>query len=217
MKLKNRQIIFILILFILTACNKPSSTKLILNRQFIAARDEGQSMERPFIYQAFVPINWVRKDPLGSESISDTTKSNCEFYIHDNGETIRITIHTFPILENHRIPPQAQISRWKKQFDEMDALESHVNTESHGGFIGLVLEGKGQYQGKETKMMGWSMQLASKYEQQLNQGKQPLDHFKRADYTIKAIGSPELMDRHRSDLIQFAQSFELIDELPSPL
>ncbi len=38
----------------------------------------------------------------------------------------------------------------------------------------------------------------------------------RSDYTIKATGAPDSIDRHREDIEQFARSFELIEELPEP-
>ena len=37
---------------------------------------------------------------------------------------------------------------------------------------------------------------------------------KRADYTIKAVGLPALINQYRQEIIQFADSFELKDELP---
>jgi hypothetical protein len=207
-----------LFLFVLTACNQDTSPLPASNWQLIAGRDEGQAAERPLLYRACVPSNWIRQDPSTSASIADTTKSICEFYIQEEGQNIRLTIHTFPIIQGHmRIPPQAQIARWKKQFEELDPLASHILPESHGGFSGLYFEGQGILQGSPTKVMGWSMQLASGYERQLSQGQQPLDRLKRADYTIKASGPPVLMDTHRAAIMAFARSFELIDELPSPL
>jgi hypothetical protein len=207
-----------LFLFLLTGCNQTPSPPSSAHWQLIAGRNEEQSTVRPLLYRALVPFNWVRVDPPVKESIADTTKSICEFYIQENGQTIRLTIHTFPIIQsNLRIPPQAQIARWKKQFEELDLLATHVLSESHGGFSGLYFEGQGTLKGQPMQVMGWSMQLCSGYMRQLTNEWHPLDRYKRADYTIKASGPPSLMNQHRSALLAFARSFELIDELPVPL
>ncbi len=218
MILKNNLLTISLILLVLSSCSQTTSSSPSSSWQMIAARDEGQPSSRAFIYRALVPSNWIRLDPSATESIADTTKSICEFYIQDHDQTIRVTIHTFPITQSqHRIPPQAQIARWKKQFDELDPLTTRVIPESHGGFSGLYFEGEGLLKGQPTKILGWSMQLANCYERQLHQEKQFLDSCKRADYTIKASGSPLFIDQHRLAILAFAHSFELIDELPSPL
>lgn len=205
----------IAILFSLISCSsvQPSSS----NQQLFSGRDNGQSLERPVLYRAFVPSHWIRQDPLETESIADTIKAICEFYIRENDESIRLTIHTFPIIqENMHISPQAQIARWKGQFEELELIATQTLPDAHGGFSGLFFEGQGILQGNATKVLGWSMQLASVYERQLSQGKKPLDLNKRADYTIKASGPPHLMDKHRLEILAFARSFELIDELPAP-
>lgn len=205
----------IFLLLILTSCDQhtPSS-----NWQLIAGRNFDTSLDRPMLYRALVPAQWIRQDPPANESLMDTTRSICEYYIRENQQTIRLTIHTFPVLPNSiRIPPQAQTARWKKQFDTLDPLATHSQADSHGGFCGLFFEGQGILHGELTKVMGWSMQLASCYDQQLCQSSQPVDCCKRADYTIKVSGPPAFMDQHRADILAFAQSFELIEELPSPL
>ena len=173
------------------------------------------------IYRALVPSQWIRKDPVEFESLADTTKAICEFYIRENGESgaeIRLTIHTFPILkEEERIPPQAQIARWKRQFEDLDVLSTQILPESHGGFSGLYFEGTGTLKNQPAKMLGWSMQLAHLFTRELSLNEQPLDSYKRADYTIKATGPPDFIHQHRKAIRDFAGSFEFIDELPSPL
>ncbi len=209
--------IFTLITSLLTSCSSNSSLPSS-NWQLIGGRDDGQVLERPLLYRVLVPSEWTRQDPSINESIADTKKSICEFYIHEKDQSIRLTIHTFPFMQKQlRIPPQAQIARWKSQFEELDLVATHSQPDSHGGFSGLFFEGQGILQGKPTKVIGWSMQLASVYERELNQEKQPLDHRKCADYTIKASGPPDLMDHYRIAIIAFAHSFELIDEIPFPL
>ena len=207
---------FFLALLILTGCNlsspPPSTAKWIA----ISGRDDGKSTDRPFLYQALVPHHWERKDPQPNDSIADTTKANCEFCIKEGDEEVRITFHTFPIQdEGKRIPPQAQIARWKKQLENLDLLSVQVIPDSHGGFS-LFFEAEGDLKGNRTKVMGWSMQLAPAYLRHLSLEKQPLDKSKRADYTLKATGPPTLIHKHHLDIMQFATSFELIDELPFP-
>jgi len=198
------------------SCNKytsPSPT----HWQLIAGRDNGDSPERPLLYRALVPLQWIRADPPATESIADTMKPLCTFYIRENHQFIRIIIHTFPLVQGHpRITPQMQVTRWKQQFQELDLAATQVQQDSHGGFSGLFLETEGIFEGVPLKIMGWTMQLASPYERQLALGRMPLDSNKRADYTIKASGPPHLMNSHRAAIAAFACSFEFIDELPAP-
>lgn len=221
MSLKYILLLLLVITQLPIGCNKNLSTPSSSWQQFAGRDNNGQSHEhhlyRPLLYRALVPSHWTRQDPSPEESIIDTTKANCAFTIHENDQLIRLTIHTFPILQDTmRIPPQAQIARWKGQFEELDLVATHTIPDAHGGFSGLFFEGEGILHGNDTKVIGWSMQLAPVYERQLNQGRDPLDQYKRADYTIKANGPPDLMNKYRQEIMTFARSFELIDELPAP-
>lgn len=199
----------LLVVIILTGCNQKTTEPGQASWQVIASRDRGNADERMPLYRALVPDSWSRKDPQPSESILDTMLSNCEFFVDE----IRLTIHTFPFEnEESRIPPQAQIARWKKQLKEPDLLSMQIVPEVHGGFIGLLFEGEGQLNERQEMIMGWSMQLAPEYCQKFVGEKH---HAKKADYTIKAVGPSRTLNQHRQDIVQFAQSFELIDELPS--
>ncbi len=212
----NASRILIILLYLLIGCQSTPPNPIPHWQQF-AGRDDGISLARPLLYRANVPFTWQRQDPNSTESITDTTKAICTFYIPQGEQTIRLTIHTFPIGEAYpRIPPQAQIARWKTQFDELDALATRIQPETRGGFSGLFFEGQGFIQGQASKVLGWSMQLAAVYERQLSLEKHTLDRVKRADYTIKAQGPIELVNQHRAEIVAFAQSFELIDELPIP-
>ena len=217
MKWKKLSQLFILYFFALTGCSQLPPPLPLSNWQLIAGRDNGQTGERPILYRVLVPSNWIRKDSQEQESLVDTTKAICEFYINEKDQEIRLTIHTFPILDNKRIHPQAQIARWKSQFEELDLLTTLVQPDSHGGFSGLFFEGQGLLQNKPVKVMGWSMQLASSYHRQLSLEKNSNDEYKQADYTIKATGHPDFINKHRLSILKFANSFELIDELPPPL
>lgn len=216
----NRFLLFILfilfsiplILFFLFQAPAPSPS---FTWQSINGRDEGSPIDRAAVYQAKVPLHWIRKDPLNADSIQDTTKALCEFIIEQGTEHIRITVHNFPIVdEKARIPAQAQIQRWKQQLNDLDSTLTVATPISHGGFIGLFLEAEGSIEDKPVRVLGWSMQLASRYVRQFALASAPLERQKRSDYTIKAVGPPPLMQQHRQDIIQFADSFELKDELP---
>ena len=218
MNLTSASLTFILLFLNLIGCSRSSTTPTTASWQSIPGRDHGHSIERPLLYRALVPANWIRHDPPETDSIADTTKANCEFMIREDGSEIKLTVHTFPYAqEEERVPPQAQIARWKRQLEDLDLLSVQIAPDSHGGFSGLYFEGQGKLQGKTASVIGWSMRLAPGYDRQLIMGRLPLDEDKRADYTIKAVGPPDMILKHRSDIIQFAHSFELIDELPSPL
>ena len=204
-KVLSKQSRVMLFLFcILTSCEK--ATPSPYHWQTFAARDDGLNLEKVLLYHAKVPIEWVRKDPTGS--IVDTMKPICEFMIEDQ---LRLTIHTFPITDQ-RIPPEAQVQRWMKQFEKIDPLSISQTPISHSGFSGLFLEAQGLLNGKEQKMLAWSLHLAHEYETKLHH-----ERLKKADYTLKIVGMPEQVERHRPAIITFVQSFELTDELSAPL
>jgi hypothetical protein len=83
----------------------------------IPGRDTGfAGEERPLVYRAEAPGHWHYEAPESSNA--DTMKSIAEFRIEEDGETIRIAIHNFPTKTlKERIPPMAQIFRWKEQFN----------------------------------------------------------------------------------------------------
>lgn len=189
--------------------------------QEINGRDEGvaSQIDRTPIYRVKVPTHWTRKDPEKELSIQDTTKSLCEFYIHENNESIRITVHNFPTNNiEERIPPGAQISRWKRQFEHLDPTSVSIVPKAYGGFSGFLFEGTGTKEGSPITMLGWSMQLAPELYRQLSLSQSvyqtPQYTQMRADYTIKAIGSPEKVARHKKAIRDFAHSFELIQPIP---
>jgi hypothetical protein len=206
-----------LLLLILCGCQEPSREPTERSWQTIHARDNGVTLERIALYRARIPTSWSRKDPPPNESIADTKKPLCEFLIGEDKSPIRLKIHTFPIATPEaQVPPQAQIARWRSQFEQLNPLDVRLIAESHGGFSGLRFEGKGEMNGENVQLLGWSMNLASDYVRKLAMELSPTDRLKRADYTIKATGHPSAMGKHRDDIIAFANSFELIDELPKP-
>lgn len=186
--------------------------------QTINGRDEGTPLERFPLYRAKIPATWIRKDPSHSESILDTTKPLCELFIAEGKDSIRMTIHHFPIREfQNKIAPISQVNRWKSQFDYLELTKTITTPETRGGFTGLFLEGQGLFHGVPMKILAWSMQLAPEYDRQLILDSSFYARQLRADYTIKVLGPPALVDKYKADIMTFAYSFELIQALPSPL
>lgn len=197
---------FLLIAAIVTSCQSEPDTE---NRAFSWQEICGREGHSP-IYRVKVPEGWKRRDPQGS--LADTMKPICEFLIDD---AIRITIHNFPSERiEERISPQAQVMRWKKQFDVLDPLHTSVGGQSFSGFSGLCFKGRGQMEGKPLQMLGWSMQIAPEHYLILSEPSIKCRQM-RADFTIKALGPKSLMQKHENEILQFAQSFELIEEIPS--
>jgi hypothetical protein len=159
------------------------------------------------IYRIKAPSDWTFKEPAKEESLDDTTKSLCEFFIQND---IRITIHNFPSnFIEERIPLKAQIIRWKRQFDELDQVSITTTPQSFAGFIGLFFEASGIIKGEETTMYGWSMQIAQEHYRTLE------GNERKSCYTVKVTGPPIMMEEKRLAIIKFARSFELIDEIGS--
>ncbi len=183
--------------------------------QVICGRDEGQGLDRVVrypLYRAKVPKDWIRKD--STESVADTTRPLVEYSIDGN---IVVTVHNFPAdaLEK-RIPPEAQIERWKRQ---LNGEEEVLKPQAHGGFAGLALCAVRRSDNNCSAVLGWAMQLAPEHFQnlQLAGTEEEMRHFRqmRSDYTIKAKGPPDLIEQHKSMIELFADSFELIEELPT--
>jgi hypothetical protein len=122
-------------------------------------------------------------------------------------EKVRITVHNFPAetLEG-RIPPGAQVARWRRQLNLTSPTSHRVLPVSHGGFVGLHLEGPG--------ILAWAMQLAAPHFRALQQHPHNAKQC-CADYTIKATGPQILLTVHEEEIHAFARSFELIEEIPA--
>lgn len=203
----------ILALMILSGCGQTDHSQNTVWQQF-CCRDEGTPSERLALYRAKVPVHWLRQD--SEESLVDTTKPICEFFIGEQPDHILLTLHTFPADKfERRIPPEAQINRWKRQFDELDLCNLIIEPCSHGGYTGLLFQGQGSFKGKESSMIGYSMQLAPPHWMILH-AKEEVSFKERhtaADYTIKAMGSFTAIEKWKTEIECFADSFELIEEL----
>ncbi len=207
------------LLMLTLSCSQETIDDPKTSWQTIAGRDqalEHQVIRRYPVYRARIPANWQRKDPSPTDSIQDTTKSLVEFIIPSENP-LTISIHNFPTDKiEERIPPQAQVARWKRQ---IGADEVVVLPEAYGGFSGYYFEGKGNLKGSNVGVLGWTMQLSPEHYHHLqSHEKKEKEYLKqmRADYTIKVVGLQDQIMQHRSEIIAFAHSFELIQEIPSP-
>lgn len=106
----------------------------------------------------------------------------------------------------------AQVERWKRQFSPLDPLSCVVEPVSQNGFAGLRFEGEGIWRAQPAACIAWTMRLDADYIKRL----QPEQNSLCADYTIKAVGPRHLMAAYRQEILSFATSFELIEELPYP-
>jgi hypothetical protein len=206
-----RLLLTILFASLLQGCGT-DTTPPVSMEQF-CGRDEGSQGRQP-LYRARVPAGWLRQDTPEGESIADTTKSLCSFTITEAGETIHITIHNFPTNQmEERIPPLAQVARWRRQVPQ--ATFEKLQPQAYGGFSGICVE----LCDTDRAMLAWSMQLAPEHYQQLIVDGTPEHRHNhkqmRSDYTIKAVGPVDLMQRHKKEIVRFARSFELIEEIPS--
>ncbi len=171
------------------------------------------------IYQVEVPSFWRIQQPPHNESLIDTKLPLCECFIEEDDQKIRITIHNFP-TENmeERIPPMAQIARWKQQFKKLDESSVAITPQAFSGFVGFLFEATGIINDEETRMMGWSMQLDAEHYRHLlfAESLKLSKEFgqMRSDFTIKAVGPSRLIQKYRNDIFSFARHFELIKEIP---
>lgn len=212
----NAQTLYI-VLFLLLAvgCNSSNdASKNDYSWQEIAGRDEGEPSTRFNLYRAKVPLDWQRIDPVKDDSNADSKLSICEYIIGSGDGATRLTVHNFPSMNMQaRIPPTAQINRWKQQFQQLKVTDFTTQAVAKGGYIGLQLAATGIMEGQPCMVLGWSLQLAP--EQYLNmQEDNFIQRQRRSDYTIKAVGSPASILANRDEIELFAHSFELIEEIP---
>lgn len=168
----------------------------------------GREPERISLYRVNIPEHWEVIKPDERLPLTDSRLPLLECRA---GETLKIVFHNFPTSDpKKRIPPGAQIERWKKQLKELHPASVLVTPQSFSGYIGLRLEA----QGKGTAVIGYALQIDNDHYRNLAYTEMP--EQMRADITIKATGSPEEIAQYRLELMAAAQSFELIEEIPIP-
>lgn len=198
--------IILLICLLFCSCHEQARTN---ERTVIIT---GREPERIPLYRIKVPENWTVEFPSPEISLIDSRLSLLEC---STLEGIKITIHNFPADDPAmRIPPQAQLQRWKQQFTPIDPTSVLVTPQSFSGYKGFLLEAEGNIKGEPAAVMGWALQIGSDHYRNLSYTDLP--NQMRADITIKAKGSPEAVALHKSAIRRFARSFELIEEVPTP-
>lgn len=204
------------ILLLCIGCNTcPEKAPPFTIKEF-NGRDEriayGQTVRRP-VYHAKVPDSWTQIDPDRKSSLLDTKKPIVSFLIADQ---LILHVHTFPSQKaEERIPPEAQVARWKNQCQTEDCRFKKIET---GGFYGYFFEAN--HNGQKT--CAWCLQLDFDHYQTLHFNAQTVEeeeHYKQmaADYTIKVTGPAPLVEEHQKEITLFADSFELIQEIPTRL
>lgn len=170
------------------------------------------------IYRACIPNDWVILAPESPDYLADTTLPIISFNIPS--EDICITVHNFPTQNiEESISPQWQINRWQKQFAQIDATSMQSIPLIQGGFIGYLFEANGTIKNKPKSILAAAMQIIPEHYRSLQHDVRKELEYKqmRADYTIKAVGSPESIKNKREEIVSFIESFELIHAIPSTL
>lgn len=211
-------ILFLVILWIFNGCSSQESSPPSFQVIALAARNEDISLERPLIYRVKKPLRWIQVEPKNNTSIIDTTLPIAEFFIPCEHAQVRVTIHNFPSSQSHdRIPPMAQISRWKKQFHNLDPTSVSTTPQAFGGYHGFLFEASGTINGLETTIMAWTLQLFSEHYRTLSRtvssSLENRHRQMRGDVTIKVMGSSSDVQAHRHEIISFARSFQLMDDI----
>lgn len=210
----------LLLLILLCSCSSTdtSPSPFASLKQTIKGRDHA-GVRFP-VYQVEVPLGWVRRDSFPEETLADTTKPICEFFISDEAGVVRIAFHNFPTdAIAQRIPHEAQVARWQRQIAHLHPSESYTVPQAFGGFSGLLFKGVGKINGEDSIMLAWSLHLADTHYRNLLHPPEGFDQAlakeMRADVTIKAVGPKSLVEAKEQDILEFVRSFELIEEVPS--
>lgn len=204
-------------LALLTSCGDSRDQSISPMQSIMGRANTGIS--RPQIYRVRASDSWVRRDPLPNENLLDTTKALCEYIIVEDREIIRIAIHNFPSRKlEDRVPAEAQVSRWRRQFESLNPEDSQSTPQAFSGYSGLLFEGVGIMHGKPTMVLGWAMQISPEHYLMLSRAKssdeESLFAQMRGDVTIKAVGPKNIMEKYKRQIASFAKSFELIEEIP---
>lgn len=184
------------LLVCLTSCDAPHEESSTID--IISGRVE----KIPF-WRIMRPSSWhVLPSP---DNLLDTRLPIQEYEIED----IAFYIHSFPSQsEEARIPPFAQIQRWKMQFDADPPPEFYLERQAFSGYSGILLDGRGKIKGQNTRMLAWALALSPRSYHALKNPEA------RSDITLKAIGNTFSMDAHEDDIRKSARTFELIEAIP---
>lgn len=175
--------------------------------QQIFGRNDSIPAKREAIYRAKIPSSWKRIDPDPLSCNQDTTLAICTLLV----DQITITIHNFPYDNaKQRIAPEAQVARWQGQVSK-DSL-TKTQPYGHGGYGGLLFEAIEKE--NATHIIAFAQSLAPEHFQTLLQEQTPRARQQRGDYTIKVEGPVEQIQKRKKEILAFARSFSLIEEIP---
>ena len=151
----------------------------------------------PPLFVCQPPASWTTVLPA-EQNLQDTRVPIMEWSIEGK---VRVTLHTFPAIPK-RIPPQAQIARWRRQLAPLE--KEQITQQSFAGFFGLVWEGENQ----KTKVLAWSMLLGNEHLYTLWDRPRM-----QQDWTLKAEGDPASVNSRRDEIFNLARSLEFVDEI----
>lgn len=203
------------LLFTGVGCSSPSPSQKVFSVQEVKGRNDYP------VYRLKIPPQWEMAETSSAISLKDTTQPLCSWTRQAEEGALRITLHNFPSPSMEaRIPPQAQIERWKRQLTPLDPAQTMVTPQAFSGFTGFLFEGSGKHKEEEIRMMAWVMQLAPEHWNRLEVyqeilhpvQKEYLDQM-RADFTFKIMGPPAAVARHHQEILAAARSIELIQDL----
>jgi hypothetical protein len=220
----------VLAILFLNSCGSYSEQKASSPpMQEISGRESAPAQARFPVYRVRAPAAWIRRDPLPDDPLADTRKALVEFIIQDfkkdsekdPKDVVRLWIHNFPTDSiNQRIPPMAQKERWQRQFETFYPHDTDCYPEAFNGYAGVRFFIKGSANGCEKSVLAWALLIDTQHYQALafarTAKEETLYKQMRADVTIKAEGPPEVLEQHKQEIIAFAHSFELIEEIPNP-
>ncbi|MEC7840502.1 MAG: hypothetical protein VX777_10735 [Chlamydiota bacterium] len=174
------------------------------------------------IYQIKVPVSWTQIPPTASDPLLDTKVPIYSFFFQSGEDAATVTIHNFPSNNiADRIPPMAQVIRWKEQFKDINETELSITPQSFGGYAGYRFEGAGSTEGGSSSVIAWAMQLPPEHYHSLNfplkDSSAEVRNQMKADYTIKIVGSYKMLMEHKNTIDKAARSFRLIKEIPKDL
>lgn len=208
LKLLHYHVLWLSFLAFLTSCTT-SPAQSHIKTSMINGRDKTKDA----LYRVKVPTHWKEIALDSLVDLTDTTQPIAHYEIHENDRKIEIVVHNFP--SNTQVPPQFQVERWQRQFDEGSLLYCSSTPQAFSGYVGLLFEGTGLIQTHPVKVMAWALNMGTSHYQTLSHTLSSLNQQKRADVTIKVSGPPEIMQKQKMAIVNFARSFELIEEIPT--
>lgn len=157
-----------------------------------------------FIYRVKLPSYWVEVEEEGN--LKDSTKAIKKYKI----ENITIAIHNFKVDPSlPKIKPVDQINRWLKQFNSDEKIHHNLKERSRNGYVGYLLEATQNDKG----LIALAMELDKEHLYNLLSKQSDKTDEMASDFTIKATGPKNEMIKHKQEILEFMNSFELIEEL----